>query len=75
MQEKEFEISLEQVMDTMPSLSAEELVTWFLENPTTDKTILRAQYNRLGDGESARLKGVMGSVDWGNNPPVLREKA
>jgi len=54
-------------------INAEELVAWFLKNPTTDEDILRAEYNRLADGESARLKRVMGSVDWANDPPVLKK--
>jgi len=52
-------------------LTAEELITWFLENPTTNEQELSAQYNRLGDRESARLKSTMRLIDWGNKPPVL----
>ena len=73
MQERVFKLSLQDVFATMQRLSAEELVEWFLETLAGNEEILRLQYNRLGDGESARLKRVMASVDWANNPPTLRK--
>tara|TARA_R100001086_G_scaffold31296_1_gene14205 strand:+ start:83 stop:238 length:156 start_codon:yes stop_codon:yes gene_type:complete len=42
--------------------TAEELVTWVLENPTADEALLRAQCNKLSEGERARLKRVMDLV-------------
>ena len=42
--------------------TAEELVTWVLENPTADKALLRAQCSKLSDGERARLRRVMDLV-------------
>jgi len=74
MQEKVFELSLKEVFATMPRLTAEELVEWFLETLTGNEEVLRLQFNRLGDGENARIKEVMRRVNWAITPLVLREK-
>jgi len=41
-------------------ITAVELVTWLVDNPTADDEALRAQYARLGKSEVAQLERVMG---------------
>tara|TARA_R110002020_G_scaffold75231_1_gene191607 strand:+ start:199 stop:435 length:237 start_codon:yes stop_codon:yes gene_type:complete len=57
-EEKVYELSLEEVLENGP-LTALELVGWLVRNMGATDEEIRARYARLGEGEIAQLDGIM----------------
>ena len=69
MEEKVYELSLEEVLENGP-LTALELVGWLPNNRGATDEEIRARYARLGEGEIAQLDGIMEHT----LNPLYREK-